>query len=303
LKRAAILGVFLVLLSMNWLASADMAQAIDLRTELAALVRSELAFAETAGAKGTKEAFLTFLAEHSIVFRPGPVDGRKFYSEGPASSGTLSWYPTFADISRTGDLGYTTGPYEFRSEKPGDPVRHGNYVSLWRKQADGAWKVVLDTGITNPAPTNRAPEWQSSAYEPAPGSAGQLTRSSLLGVESKFSRFSRTQGLVAAYAANLADDSRFMRPGAQPVAGRSRIISALAGRKETWAWQPIRAEQGKGADLGYTYGTIKVAGDGKIEYYYYTRIWKKDSNGAWRLVLDIANPGPPPAAPRQRRSE
>jgi ketosteroid isomerase-like protein len=66
---------------------------------------------------------------------------------------SLTWAPVGADISASGDLGYTFGTYEFRSlGKGGKPViDHGKYTSIWKKQKDGNWKVVLDMGNASPA--------------------------------------------------------------------------------------------------------------------------------------------------------
>ena len=66
----------------------------------------------------------------------------------------LTWTPVGADISASGDLGYTYGNYEFRSkDKDGKPVvDHGKYTSIWKKQKDGSWKVVLDMGNGSPEP-------------------------------------------------------------------------------------------------------------------------------------------------------
>ena len=60
----------------------------------------------------------------------------------------LTWTPVGADISASGDLGYTYGTYEFTSkDKDGKTVAdHGKYTSIWKKQPDGSWKVVLDMG-------------------------------------------------------------------------------------------------------------------------------------------------------------
>jgi ketosteroid isomerase-like protein len=59
-----------------------------------------------------------------------------------------------ADISASGDLGYTYGTFEFRSiNKDGKPViAHGKYTSIWKRQKDGSWKVVLDMGNSSPEP-------------------------------------------------------------------------------------------------------------------------------------------------------
>jgi ketosteroid isomerase-like protein len=60
----------------------------------------------------------------------------------------LTWTPVGADISSSGDMGYTYGTYEFASsDRNGKPVvDHGKYTTIWKKQKDGSWKVVLDMG-------------------------------------------------------------------------------------------------------------------------------------------------------------
>jgi ketosteroid isomerase-like protein len=60
----------------------------------------------------------------------------------------LTWKPEGADVSSSGDLGYTYGTFEFSAVgKDGKPtVEHGKYTSIWKKQKDGSWKVVLDMG-------------------------------------------------------------------------------------------------------------------------------------------------------------
>jgi ketosteroid isomerase-like protein len=63
----------------------------------------------------------------------------------------LAWTPVGADISSAGDLGYTYGTFEFRSVgKDGKAIsEQGKYTSIWKKQNDGSWKVVLDMGNAN----------------------------------------------------------------------------------------------------------------------------------------------------------
>src|ERR1041384_3099053 len=112
------------------------------------LVEMEHAFAKAAATKGTRDAFLEFLADDGIIFQPGPVNGKKYWSERQPRKGLLSWEPVFADVSRAGDLGYTTGPWEFRPNGPDDqPVAFGQYFTIWKKQKDGDWKAVLDRGV------------------------------------------------------------------------------------------------------------------------------------------------------------
>jgi ketosteroid isomerase-like protein len=70
----------------------------------------------------------------------------------------LTWTPVGADMSSSGDLGYTYGTYEFRSEgKDGKPVvSHGKYTSIWKKQRDGAGKWCWTWAIPTPKQNNFA---------------------------------------------------------------------------------------------------------------------------------------------------
>src|SRR5438445_12643638 len=113
-------NVFPLLIALLLLANGGVAQQVDLNHELAMLVESERDFAKTSVAKGTREAFLAYLADDAILFRPHPVPGKKWMQDHPAPPGLLTWEPIFADISRSGDLGYTTGPWEFRKNGPDD---------------------------------------------------------------------------------------------------------------------------------------------------------------------------------------
>lgn len=65
----------------------------------------------------------------------------------------LTWTPTDARMGPSGDMGYTWGHFEGHSkDAAGNPVTTtGRYITVWRKQADGSWKVVLDAGANEPA--------------------------------------------------------------------------------------------------------------------------------------------------------
>jgi ketosteroid isomerase-like protein len=122
-----------------------------------ALVEMERSFAKAAATNGTRAAFLEFLAEDGIIFQPGPVNGKQVWNARPNRKGLLSWEPVFADVSSAGDLGYTTGPWEFRPNGPEDkPAAFGQYFTIWKKQSDGSWKAALDRGVTNTKPSEAA---------------------------------------------------------------------------------------------------------------------------------------------------
>jgi len=72
-----------------------------------------------------------------------------------AQHGHAAFLTHLADMAASGDLGYTYGTYVFTSKnKEGKLVAsYGKYTSIWKKQKDGQWKVVVDMGNSSPEPT------------------------------------------------------------------------------------------------------------------------------------------------------
>ncbi len=83
-----------------------------------------------------------------VLLRPNrrPVIGREKITEmysTPDTSFTLNWEPLFADISASGDLGYTYGIYTIEMDSPeGTSVtKEGTYATIWKK--DKEWKLEI----------------------------------------------------------------------------------------------------------------------------------------------------------------
>ena len=148
---AWILGAVLAVGSMNMHAQ----RADPNRTAVAAIMKADADFNQAVADRNLTR-FLSFIAE-GATFNGGTPDEIRghdaiakdwapfFEPMGPR----LTWAPTKAEVLGAGDLGYSVGTSEFRSTADGKTtVRRGNYLTVWRKQADGAWRVVYDSGST-----------------------------------------------------------------------------------------------------------------------------------------------------------
>lgn len=267
---------------------------------LASLVAAERAFAEASVARGMRAAFLEYLADESILFRPGPVDGKAYFEERPETSGTLRWQPAFADVSDTGDLGYTTGPWTF-SDSAGIPVAYGHYVSVWRRHADSTWRVAVDAGINHPEPWTPLDEEVASPRDttrtkPLRKLYIEAARVALLKADRDMAVASAERGSVAAFRTVMADSVRIYRDGAFPQVGSQAMVDLLDRLGGTLTWVPVTARVSEAGDLGYTYGhtTLRAAaGDTTATSSTYLRIWKASPGVPWRLVLDLGVPLPP----------
>jgi ketosteroid isomerase-like protein len=269
------------------------------------VIEAEHAFAELSAAQGMKAAFLGFAAPDAVIFRRTPVNAIEAWTQtNPPPTGLLTWYPTYADVSRAGDLGWTTGPYEFR-EKPEDkqPAASGHYVTLWRRQPDGAFKFVLDFGIRHDAPAAKETGLQYPPSARKVGSEGkgdkgrgvadvEAARASLLDAERALADISARKGSARALLSRADDSFRLYRQNSFPFVGREAARKALEGKTDVVTWKALKAEVSRSGDLGYAYGTYELktkASDEKpAEQGNYMRIWKREG-GTWRVVLDVTS--------------
>ncbi|HMO34133.1 MAG TPA: DUF4440 domain-containing protein [Lacibacter sp.] len=112
------------------------------------LIGTDQAFSYDCETKGYKKAFIDYAAPDAVLLRPGElplVDDAviRYISAQEDTSFTLSWEVKGGDLAASGDLGYTYGVYRV---KAGRQELKGTYVSIWRRQDDGSWKFVLDSG-------------------------------------------------------------------------------------------------------------------------------------------------------------
>ena len=88
-----------------------------------------------------------------------------FAADGPL----LVWRPFVVEVAASGDLALSRGPYRLRSKNPqGEPVESwGIYNSVWRKNADGQWKILFDAG--NPGEQQLTEEMKALIDQPVSG--------------------------------------------------------------------------------------------------------------------------------------
>ena len=271
------------------------AQQID-EAALGSLVDAERAFASMGLARGVREAFLANFADDGIVFEPAPVKLRETWGARPKPADplavTLECAPAQAGVSRSHDMGYTTGPSTLTL--PGQPPRHGVFFSVWQRKGAGPWRVVLDAGTSTPA----AVDFTVFGAAPRPQFKGRgqisMERRKLLDREANRALGSR--GFTPnGYARLVADDARLHRDDALPVASRSDVAKAAAVSFSRVSWKPIDARVSAAADMAYTYGTYRETDrNGQARDGYYAHLWLRDAQGGWQLAYDIVLPSPPP---------
>ena len=55
---------------------------------------------------------------------------------------------TTVDLWLDGDTAYETGKYSYKYQEKGQPItEEGRYVTIWKRQSDGSWKIIMDMGV------------------------------------------------------------------------------------------------------------------------------------------------------------
>jgi uncharacterized protein (TIGR02246 family) len=124
-------------------------------------IRALEAATMAAGAEKGADGYMSFYADDAVELPNGAVklQGkeaiRKTMEFLNDKNNYLTWTPDHIDVAQSGDLAYSYGTFEFRSmDKDRKPAsEHGKYATIWKKQNDGRWKVVLDMGNASPEPT------------------------------------------------------------------------------------------------------------------------------------------------------
>ena len=140
--------------------AASRAEPVDPSVLEAQLMAADRAF-NVATAESGADGWASFFAEDGAVVRSGvgEIRGRADIRASMvpffAAGARLSWDPLRAEASGDGTLGYTIG--EYRSESIGPDgetvIGRGLYVSVWRREGDGSWRVVMDLGNPVDVPT------------------------------------------------------------------------------------------------------------------------------------------------------
>lgn len=259
----------------------------------APVIAAERAFAADAAERGWAAAFRRAAAADGITLSPDPVNAHVQLAqvEGDGET-TLDWRPAYAGIARSGDFGFTTGPFLFR----GREGIAGHFFTVWRRQGDGGWKWIFDagTGVRDAGPAVAA-----DAVIPTLPVAARGAGSAEAAVEA-IRRLERRIAIArpeprSQLLGRLADDVRLNRPG-HPAAVGAEAAATLAGTTALDAIEtPLRIEASAAGDMVFVLGSTSWREEEALRQGYAARIWQFRPEG-WRIVFDeiVPHPGPPP---------
>jgi ketosteroid isomerase-like protein len=272
---------------------------VDPDATLKAIADADRAFAALAGTGGLSAALLGTLSDDALVFEPQAVSGRAWAASTAVPTGKFTWAPAWAATSAAGELAVTSGPIAYAAIPP-DTSWAGQYVTVWAR-AGTAWKAALQ--MTIPAPGGK--EIVFSTHKATgdgrprggPG-AGEASRATLFIADRGLATAAMASGSVVAIPRVGATDMRLLRAGALPYVGPDSAALGLAAFDEhdgiRTFWQTRDLRMARSGDFGVTHGTYERqnASGGVTEHGAYLRVWERQPDGGWRILLDAQKPTP-----------
>ena len=264
------------------------AQGQDHQANVKAMLDAENSFARMSKEQTTKKAFLQYLSDSSVMFdQSKPVKGRKSWEEKKENNALLFWWPVFAGVSNDGNLGFSTGPWEYAATKSDKPQYFGYYATVWEKMADGSWKMAADIGVSLPKAEENIPSLSISAPpSKATFKTGDDAKKDLYQHARQYdSRLNSANcSVLATY---YAKDARLLRENQFPYIN---IETYQVEKDVRYIFTTTGVGMSSSNDLGYTYGTasstIRENGADKNIHHYFMKVWKREGD-EWKIVLDV----------------
>jgi hypothetical protein len=239
--------------------------------------------------KGIKGGFLAVTDPEGIVFKPDAVKITDFYNNIEKQAGTLVSHPNFARISANGDLAFTAGPYIYQNGNDDTDKVFGDYVSIWRTDADNKLKLLINLGIQHPEV-----EQEALIDFKNPASVKQVALSKdpfagkriIMATDNLFNH-SLSISTLAAYKEFLSPEGRYYFPGFEPLTGQDKIMKFIDNEAITITAETINAGRATSNDLAYSYGKARMKKGNIVSNFYYVRVWEIDANHKWDIILEV----------------
>ena len=257
----------------------------------------------TAAASWLDSGVVFLRAGAPIVYGRG--EAVTLLGDGVPERSTLQWRPLGGGVSRDGSGAYTYGITTVATPNGEGPptIRADRYIAFWRRGGDGSWRVIAyaDVGGPSLSATASVPSAELPPTITLPRGRRADAVREVRQADSAFALAADLQGTGVAFAQYVAPQG-VVFSGSEIVIGTDAVRALFDEQQRaggTLNWRPVYADAASSGDLGFTVGEYVFTGRGATgtvvqRFGKYLTIWKKQSDGEWRFVVDGGNTSPTP---------
>src|SRR5690606_23693149 len=257
--------------------------------KVGSLLMADRTAARLSETEGPHAALLSVVDRNSTFFTPAPVDALEYLNNRPNIPDVMTWRPTFAAISKSMEWGVTTGTLSF--QRIGAIKRYGEYLTVWRRDRKGNWKINLRAQVEhkggNNEPDMRYVEPDDKDYTRFKTKERIAQRKEIvMNNDQLLSTVLKTDAAIA-YGEFLTDDARLYFPWRTPVIGKAAILDFVKGQDLAVQAKSLVASRSYSGELAYSYGEAAVVTKSETFKCNYGRIWQLQPDFQLRVIIGM----------------
>ncbi|MBD1434073.1 nuclear transport factor 2 family protein [Sphingobacterium sp. DN00404] len=257
--------------------------------KVGSLISADRTAANIAKRENPHKALTSIVDKESTLYVPSPVNAINYLNNRPNIPDVMSWEPNFALVSKSFDWGVTSGPMEF--QKVGAIKRYGQYLTVWRRDRKGNWKVHIRAEVEN---FGKGSKSDLVFYEP--DDSWYLKHRSKVRLQQREEVVTQSDELFstilkanneAAFNEFLADDVRYYYPWEAEIEGKKNVLAFLKKKRIEITTDPSGVGRAYSGEYAYTSGTATVRSKEKVVNFNYIRIWQLKDDYQWRVIIEM----------------
>ncbi|WDF69460.1 nuclear transport factor 2 family protein [Sphingobacterium oryzagri] len=261
----------------------------QLPDKVGGLIRADRTAANISKTSSPHDALMSIVDKESTLYVPSPVNAINYLNNRPNIPDVMTWQPNFALVSKSLDWGVTSGPMEF--QKMGAIKRYGQYLTVWRRDRKGNWKIHIRTEVEN---YGKAPKSDLVYYEP--DDSWYLKHRSKVRLQQREEVVTQSDELFstvlkanneAGFNEFLADDVRYYYPWEAEIEGKKNVLAFLKKKRIEITTDPSGVGRAYSGEYAYTSGTATVRSKEKVVKFNYVRIWQLKDDYQWRVIVEM----------------
>ena len=261
----------------------------QLPERVGSLISADQNAANLSKATSPHQALMSIVDKESTLYVPSAVNALNYLNNRPNISDVMNWKPNFALVSKSLDWGVTSGPMDF--QKVGAVKRNGQYLTVWRRDKKGNWKIHIRAEVENYGTGVKS---DLIFYEP--DDSWYLKHRSNVRLQQREEVVTQSDELFstvlkanneAGFNEFLSDDVRYYFPWENEIEGKKEVLAFLKKKRIEITTEPTGVGRAYSGEYAYTSGTATVRSKEKVVKFNYIRIWQLKDDYQWRVIIEM----------------
>lgn len=258
--------------------------------QIGGLVTAEYNMASMAKDRGLLTALKWASDKNTLWYTPTPMSTEQYLGGRPNLPDVMTWQPNFAKVAMSDEWGFSTGPISWQSV--GSYKHYGEYLSLWKRNDKGEWKLAVRAISEHGKPVFKASQVLANPgndqYVKVRSKARLKQRADIIASTDKLFATILKADNPTAFKEFHTTETRTYVPGFEPVIGEASMQRFLTREKLAITSEPGElVDRCYSGELAFSTGEATISQGTQVKHCDYLRIWEKQEDQLWKVIVDM----------------